>query len=118
MTDTTMSIAADIWKQAHLIAEAGERVDQSRTEAAEVEHAILTATMSELLDSMPGGAVRTFDDIRALAWFAQRQMSAALSGTDADVIRNAVMRAGIAVERLATELNAMGLMPPSPEVLA
>lgn len=117
MSESTMTIAAEIWKQAHLVAAAVEHMEASPSEAAEVEHATLTDDMAKLLDAMPSGTVRTFDDIRALAWFAQRQMSAALTGTDADTIRNAVMRAGIAMERLATELNATGIMPPSPEIL-
>lgn len=118
MTESTMSIANEIWKQAHLVAEAVERAEADCTESAEVERATLTEDMAKLLDDMPQGAVRTFDDIRALAWFAQRQMTAALTSTDADVIRNAVMRAGVALERLATELNATGLKPPTPEVIA
>lgn len=118
MNARTGQLATEVWDQAHVVVEATELADQLGTESAEITRVVATADMTRMLDAMSIGYVQTFDDIRALAWFANWQMTAALSGTDADLIRNAVIRAQIAVRRLAEELNAADLKPPTREPMA
>jgi hypothetical protein len=118
MNATTGQLAAKVWDQAHVVVEATELADQLGTESAEITRAVAMADMNRALDAMSIGDVQSFDDIRALAWFANWQMTTALTSIEPDIIRNAVMRSQIAVRRLAEEMNAADLKPPSTEPIA
>ena len=74
MNATTGLLAAQVWDQAHVVVEATELAGQLGTESAEITRVVAMADMNRALDAMSIGEVKTFDDIRALAWFANWQM--------------------------------------------